>query len=190
VEDVQRVQRVVLQTQAWQIGPSCGWPVDATEVDYKPIVDEHPHVVVASEGQGAGAVVSKGCVYLRAKVEVVTVALVAPAFFVNWKEVAVVVMKFFRIILDQRDGLSADHLIHSRNVIEPLCESGAGWHKVRGWPVRVATALGLAVWANVVLDKAQLHVERPADLEIEVRLLEIIVGDIQCEDGRWRRRRR
>ena len=189
VEDVQRIESVDLEPQRGQVNGSRGRPVETAEVDRQPPVDEHPHVVVSREGEPARAVVSKRRVDLGAEVEVVGPILISPSLAIDRKEVVVEIVELVGIVLHERDGLF-NRVIDARDRIEPLLESAAGWDEVACRPAGQATALRLAVRAQIVLDQSAQEPIGSAALEVLMRAQKVVVGDVEREHGRerWRRR--
>ncbi len=159
--------------------------MDTAEIDYQPPVDEHPHVVVPREAQGAGTVIRKSGVDFRAKVVVVAVALISKPLVIDREKGVVEVVKLLRVVLHERDGLARDDLVDPGDGVEPLVESAAGWNKVACRPAGHATALWLAVRAQVVLDQPALDREGATALEVRVRFAEVIDRDVERKDRRW-----
>lgn len=178
MEDVERVLRVLLQAadvtraEFLQVKRGSHLAMHAAKVDREAEVDEDPDVIVTREVELAEAVVRENRVDHRAKVEVVLLPFVAPAYLPkDGEEVRrfVWVLAVYREVCGalelvlarrpavgrerfyarERDRLPVDDSIHPRHLVEPLVKPGAAWHEARV----ARNADGPAVHAECRLDQ-------------------------------------
>lgn len=96
-------------------------PVNATEVDNQPMIDEDPHIVIAGKAERLAGLIRESRMELTREREVVRLPFVAEQLIVDRKEIRIVVGVDAAPIVSQRNR-DGSRLVVSRRGVIPLGE--------------------------------------------------------------------
>jgi hypothetical protein len=125
-EDIQRIVPVPDEVEGVQVNCAGLSPVDATQVDDQPVVDEDEHIIVSDESEGLPSEVGEGGMELVGEVVVMPVVLVvAPSLSIQREKGQVFVDEHpaSSAKLSQRNGV-VEGSVHIGRVAVPLVKVG------------------------------------------------------------------